>query len=90
MTVFHVGATFLLTSLYTFITIFVCVFPWLGEDTIRTPPQCWKRRKKKENKTLRTLISLSKPKQNSWVCDYGLLYGLPCLLRSLLHAGMAD
>jgi len=47
MTVFHVGATFLLTSLYTFITIFVCVFPWLGEDTIRTPPPMLEKEKKK-------------------------------------------
>lgn len=34
MTFLHVGAAILLTSLYTFTTIFISIFPWLGENAI--------------------------------------------------------
>lgn len=38
MTLLHVGAAILLTSLYTFTTIFISIFPWLGENAIGNPP----------------------------------------------------
>ena len=34
MTFFHVATAIWLTSLYTFTTIFISIFPWLGDDTI--------------------------------------------------------
>ena len=37
MTLLHVGAAILLTSLYTFTTIFISIFPWLGENAIGNP-----------------------------------------------------
>jgi hypothetical protein len=38
MTYLHVAASILLTSLYTFTTIFICIFPWLGQNEIGNLP----------------------------------------------------